>query len=140
LKKSQPLRSAAIIKKGIAMSKRPQFSLLTLLMVMTIVALAIVAYREHFAATQLVAELEKTNHALVDTQMCRGVFDKYPQHLFVAMNASLSANLPQNRQHYPLGFRPWHIQIPTGRQARVYVLWNNIADSRTNFSRCSEKQ
>lgn len=121
------------------MSTPPQFSLLTLLMVMTIVALAIVAYREHFVATQLVAELEQANHALVDTQMCRGAFKNYPPHLFVAMNASLSANLPQNRQHYPLGFRAWHVHIPTGRRARVSLLWNDIADAKTNFSRRSDE-
>jgi hypothetical protein len=121
-------------------SRRPQFSLLTLLMVMTIIALAIVAYRKHFAAQQLATKLEIARSNLIDTSMCRGNFTNYPKHLFVAMQASLSAQLPGNGQHYPLGFRPWHIHIPEGRQARAYVLWNNIADVKANFTRCKEEQ
>jgi hypothetical protein len=115
-------------------SKRPQFSLLTLLMVMTIVALAIVAYRSHFAMTRVAERLHSTEERALLADKWRGEFSTYPPNQFFVGKASLTQQLASNQQQTPKGFWAWHLHIPQGRAARIYLRWNDIGSEKQNLA------
>jgi hypothetical protein len=116
--------------------KRPQFSLLTLMLVMTIVALTIVAYRSHFSMTRLTELLHSTEERAFHANKWHGEFGNYPSKQFFVGKASLTQQLASNQQQTPEGFWAWHLHIPQGRAARVYLMWNNIGSDKQNFDRC----